>query len=127
MFYEYARVSSSTQVLAGQMEQLTAAGAVKVFQEKVSGAAQKRPALARAIKQLEPEPGDVLTVTHRDRLARSTRDLLNVLDAIKEQGAGFKLLADDWANTTTPHRKLILTMLGRAGRVRAHANQRAHQ
>src|SRR5208282_3597356 len=69
-----------------------------------------RKALARALKTLEP--GDVLLVTRLDRLARSTRDLLNVLDAIGKAGAGFRSLADAWADTTTAHGRLMLTVLG---------------
>ena len=51
-------------------------------------------------------------VTRLDRLARSTRDLLNVLDAVGKAGAGFRSLADTWADTTTPHGRLMLTVLG---------------
>ena len=58
------------------------------------------------------EPGDVLVVTRLDRLARSTRDLLNVLASITERGAGFRSLKDAWADTTTPHGRLMLTVLG---------------
>jgi DNA invertase Pin-like site-specific DNA recombinase len=56
--------------------------------------------------------GDVLVVTRLDRLARSTRDLLNILDAIGKAGAGLKSLKDMWADTTTPHGRLMLTVLG---------------
>jgi DNA invertase Pin-like site-specific DNA recombinase len=56
--------------------------------------------------------GDVLLVTRLDRLARSTRDLLNVLDAVTKAGAGFRSLEDTWADTTTPHGRLMLTILG---------------
>lgn len=108
--FGYARVSTDAQSLAAQLDQLAAAGAAKVFQEKASGAKRDRPQLARAIKALEA--GDVLIVTRLDRLARSTLDLLNVLDTVKRQGAGFKSLADTWADTTTPHGKLMLTVLG---------------
>jgi DNA invertase Pin-like site-specific DNA recombinase len=66
--------------------------------------------LDKLLKRLEP--GDVLMVTRLDRLARSTRDLLNILDRIGQAGATFKSLADAWANTTTPHGRLILTILG---------------
>ena len=65
---------------------------------------------AKAIRRLEA--GDVLVVTRLDRLARSTRDLLNILDAVAKAGASFKSLADAWADTTTPHGKLLLTVLG---------------
>jgi DNA invertase Pin-like site-specific DNA recombinase len=56
--------------------------------------------------------GDVVVVSRLDRLARSTRDLLNIVDAIAKAGASFKSLADAWADTTTPHGKLMLTVLG---------------
>jgi resolvase-like protein len=68
------------------------------------------PRAAIYFRQLEP--GDVLVVTRLDRLARSTRDLLNVLDEIGKRGAGFRSLKDAWADTTTPHGKLMVTMLG---------------
>jgi DNA invertase Pin-like site-specific DNA recombinase len=67
-------------------------------------------ALGKLLKRLEP--GDVLVVTRLDRLARSTRDLLNILDTIAKAGAGFRSLADTWADTTTPHGRLMLTVLG---------------
>jgi DNA invertase Pin-like site-specific DNA recombinase len=66
--------------------------------------------LAKLIRRLES--GDVLVVTRLDRLARSTRDLLNILDVIGKAGAGFKSLSDAWADTTTPHGRLMLTVLG---------------
>jgi DNA invertase Pin-like site-specific DNA recombinase len=58
------------------------------------------------------QTGDVLVVTRLDRLARSTRDLLNVLEPVKQAGAGFRSLKDTWADTTTPHGQLMLTILG---------------
>jgi DNA invertase Pin-like site-specific DNA recombinase len=108
--YGYARVSTNGQDLGSQEAELMAAGAAKVFKETASGAKTDRPELARVIRRLEH--GDVLTVTRLDRLARSTRDLLNVLDEIGKRGAGFKSLADKWADTTTPHGRLMLTVLG---------------
>jgi DNA invertase Pin-like site-specific DNA recombinase len=59
--------------------------------------------------------GDVFVVTRLDRLARSTRDLLNTLAAISEKGAGFRSLRDTWADTTTPHGRLMLTVLAGLG------------
>jgi DNA invertase Pin-like site-specific DNA recombinase len=66
--------------------------------------------LSRALSQLTE--GDVLSVTRLDRLARSTRDLLNTLATIAGKGAGFRSLTDTWADTTTPHGRLMLTVLG---------------
>jgi DNA invertase Pin-like site-specific DNA recombinase len=108
--YGYARVSTNGQSLESQEAALKAADCVRIFAEKVSGAVADRKALAKAIDTLGE--GDVLTVTRLDRLARSTRDLLNTLDAVARKGAGFKSLTDDWADTTTPHGRLILTVLG---------------
>jgi len=93
--YGYARVSTDGQSLASQDAQLHAAGCAKVYAEKVSGARSHRPELAKLIRRLGD--GDVLMVTRLDRLARSTRDLLNILDTIAKAGAGFKSLADIWA------------------------------
>ena len=93
-----------------QDAELMAAGCAKVFKEKISGAKTDRPELVKAIGRLEP--GDVLVVTRLDRLARSTRDLLNVMAAIAERGAGFKSLKDTWADTTSSHGRLMLTVLG---------------
>jgi DNA invertase Pin-like site-specific DNA recombinase len=108
--FGYARVSTRDQDLAGQVAALQAAGCGNVFKEKASGAKTDRPELAKAIRRLEA--GDVLVVTRLDRLARSTRDLLNILDAVAKAEASFKSLADAWADTTTPHGKLLLTVLG---------------
>jgi DNA invertase Pin-like site-specific DNA recombinase len=108
--YGYARVSTNGQDLAAQETELLAAGCVRVFAEKVSGAKTDRAELAKVIRKLEP--GDVLVVTRLDRLARSTRDLLNVLATVSEREAGFRSLKDSWADTTTPHGRLMLTVLG---------------
>jgi DNA invertase Pin-like site-specific DNA recombinase len=108
--YGYARVSTREQDLSGQVAELMAAGAAKVFKEKVSGAKTERAELAKVIGRLESD--DVLMVTRLDRLARSTRDLLNVIDAVSKRGAGFRSLKDTWADTTTPHGRLMLTVLG---------------
>jgi DNA invertase Pin-like site-specific DNA recombinase len=76
----YARVSTNGQTLASQDAQLMAAGCAKVYAEKVSGAKTDRPELAKLLRRLDRD--DVLVVTRLDRLARSTRDLLNILDVI---------------------------------------------
>src|SRR5262245_54111815 len=108
--FGYARVSTRDQDLAAQDAELRAAGCAKVFKEKASGAKTDRPELAKVISRLES--GDVLVVTRLDRLVRSTRDLLNVLDELAKRGAGFRSLKDAWADTTTPHGKLMVTVLG---------------
>src|SRR5262245_18440572 len=108
--YGYARVSTNGQDLGSQEAELLAAGCAKVFKEKASGAKTDRAELAKLIRRLEPR--DVLVVTRLDRLARSTRDLLNVLATIGEREAGFRSLKDAWADTTTPHGRLMLTVLG---------------
>ncbi len=88
MIYGYARVSTDGQSVDAQVKQLRAAGAEKVFRETASGAKTDRAQLRRALDQLDK--GDVLMVTRPDRLARSTRDLLNTLAAITGKGAGFR-------------------------------------
>lgn len=110
MIYGYARVSTDGQSVDAQVKQLKDAGAEKVWRETASGARADRAQLRRAIDQLGA--GDVFMVTRLDRLARSTRDLLNTLDTIAKKGAGFRSLADTWADTTTPHGRLMLTVLG---------------
>jgi DNA invertase Pin-like site-specific DNA recombinase len=108
--YGYARVSTDGQSLAAQIAELESAKCEKVFQEKISGARSDRKQLDRLIAVLAK--GDALVVTRLDRLARSTRDLLNLLGTIAEKGAGFKSLRDAWADTTTAHGRLMLTVLG---------------
>src|SRR5262250_1191046 len=110
MIYGYARVSTDGQSVAAQVATLNAAGTTKVFREVASGAKTDRAQLRKAIAALET--GDVLMVTRLDRLARSTRDLLNTLAAITGKKAGFRSLGDAWADTTTPHGRLMLTVLG---------------
>ena len=108
--YGYARVSTGSQSLAVQDATLRDAGCTKIFAEKASGAKTDRKALTKAIAALAKD--DVLIVSRLDRLARSTRDLLNSLHAVAKAGAGFKSLGDPWCDTTTPHGRLMLTVLG---------------
>jgi len=113
MIYGYARVSTDGQSVAAQVAALRAAGAGKVFRDVASGAKTDRAQLRRALAQLAA--GDVLIVTRLDRLdrlARSTRDLLNTLAGITDRKAGFRSLGDAWADTTTAHGRLMLTVLG---------------
>jgi DNA invertase Pin-like site-specific DNA recombinase len=113
MIIGYARVSTDGQTLDAQHATLTAAGAEKVFAEKVSGAQTDRKQLAKAIAALDT--GDVLLVTRLDRLARSTRDLLNVLATISDKGAGFKSLSEAMIDTTSAHGRLVVQILGAIG------------
>jgi DNA invertase Pin-like site-specific DNA recombinase len=110
-------VTGAADEVLGQVADLRAAGCAKIYSEKASGARGDRAELARVIKRLQP--GDVLVVTRLDRLARSTRDLLNVLQAVKQAGAGFRSLKDAWCDTTTAHGVLMLTILGGLARIRA--------
>jgi DNA invertase Pin-like site-specific DNA recombinase len=110
MIYGYARVSTDGQSVDAQVKQLREAGAEKIFRETASGAESDRAQLRRVLAELDK--GDVLMVTRLDRLARSTRDLLNTLAAITAKKAGFRSLNDTWADTTTAHGRLILTVLG---------------
>jgi DNA invertase Pin-like site-specific DNA recombinase len=110
MMYGYARVSTDGQSVDAQVRQLTEAGCEKVFREVASGAQTEREQLRHLLDGLSP--GDVLTVTRLDRLARSTRDLLNILAAIARKKAGFRSVNDAWADTTTAHGRLMLTVLG---------------
>jgi DNA invertase Pin-like site-specific DNA recombinase len=109
--FGYARVSTNGQDLASQQAQLRAAGCEQgnIYAEKISGAANEREQLNRVLAELCD--GDVLIVTRLDRLARSTRNLLNILDTISRAGAGFRSLSDEWANTTSAHGKLMLCVL----------------
>lgn len=110
MIYGYARVSTDGQSVDAQVRALHAAGAEKVFKETASGAKSDRAGLRRALDSLSK--GDVLLVTRLDRLARSTRDLLNTIAGIADRQAGFRSLGDAWADTTTAHGRLMLTVLG---------------
>lgn len=108
--FGYARVSTDAQSLTTQVAELKAAGCTEIFQEKESCARTDRKQLAPLISRLGD--GDVLMVIRLDRLARSTRDLLNTLGAVTEKKAGFKSLRGNWADTTTPNGRLMLTVLG---------------
>lgn len=99
MIIGYARVSTEDQHLDAQTSALEDAGAERIWSEKVSGAKAQRPELNALFEHLRP--GDVATVTKYDRLSRSLQDLLTIVEAIREKGAGFRSLAED-IDTTTP-------------------------
>jgi DNA invertase Pin-like site-specific DNA recombinase len=92
MIYGYARVSTDGQSVDAQVRQLTKGGCKKVFRETASGAKTDRIQLRKALEQIDA--GDVLMVTRLDRLARSTRDLLNTLATVADRKADFRSLGD---------------------------------
>ena len=101
----YARVSTQDQDLTGQLEALKAAGATTVYREKISGVRADRPQLAKMMASLKP--GDVVTVTKLDRLGRSTRELLELIDRIGKAGAAFRSLGDPlWDSSSSQGRQL---------------------
>ncbi|WP_299166401.1 recombinase family protein [uncultured Tateyamaria sp.] len=102
MIIGYARVSTDGQNLEAQTDALTEAGAGKLFADKISGSKRERPELDRMLEQLRD--GDVVTVTKYDRLARSLKDLLEIVETIRERGAGFRSLAEDIDTTTSAGR-----------------------
>ena len=106
----YARVSSSGQSLEIQIEQLKAEGCEKIFQEKISGTTKKRQQLQECINFCRE--GDILTVTKIDRLARSTNDLLNIINSLKEKLVEFKVLNNTAIDTTSASGRLMLSVLG---------------
>ncbi len=109
MIVGYARVSSQSQDLAIQVEALKAAGCEKLFKEKVSGAKVDRMELGKVLKALQP--GDVLICHRLDRLARSTLQLLHLLNDLGERGIGFKSLCQPWCDTTSAMGRLVTTIL----------------
>lgn len=104
MLFGYARVSTDDQNLEAQIDALNDAGAERIFTDKISGTKRTRPELDQLLDQLRP--GDTIMVTKYDRLARSLKDLLELVDLIKEKKAGFKSLSED-IDTTTPAGTLI--------------------
>jgi DNA invertase Pin-like site-specific DNA recombinase len=104
MMLGYARVSTEDQNLDAQIDALKAAGAGRQFADRISGSLRSRPELDRLLDQLRP--GDVVVVTKYDRLARSLKDLLEIVETIKSKGAGFRSLAED-IDTTTPAGRLV--------------------
>ena len=104
----YARVSTMEQNLDLQLQALKKAGCQKIYREKVSGATRQRPEFQRMLDQIRA--GDVIVVWKLDRLARSTRDLLETIETIQEAGAKFQSISEPWADTTTHAGKMIMTI-----------------
>jgi DNA invertase Pin-like site-specific DNA recombinase len=108
MHLGYARVSTDDQNLDIQLQVLKQAGCTSIFREKISGARRQRPELAKMLEHVRA--GDMVIVWKLDRLARSTRDLLEISDTIAQAGAGLKSLSEPWADTTSPAGRMVLTV-----------------
>jgi DNA invertase Pin-like site-specific DNA recombinase len=106
----YARVSTYGQTLDAQLDQLRGAGCTKIYREKVTGARADRRELLAMLRHLAP--GDVVTLTRIDRLARSTFDLFAIVKQIVDGKAQFRSLAEPWADTATSTGRLMLAVLG---------------
>jgi DNA invertase Pin-like site-specific DNA recombinase len=105
----YARCSTDQQFLDVQLAALKEAGCSRIFQEKISGKlASNRPELTKLLNMAKA--GDTVVVLKLDRLGRSTKDLLNILDDLRQHGIGFKSLKENW-DTTTAQGILLMTML----------------
>ena len=113
MLIGYARVSTDDQNLALQRAALKDAGCRRIYEEKVSGATRVRPQLARLLDQIRDR--DVVVVTRLDRLARSTRDLLEIAEQLRDADAGLRSLGEPWADTTSPAGRMVLTVFAGIG------------
>jgi len=108
----YARVSTEEQHLDAQIEQLNAAGCSKLYEEKASGVKEDRPELAKMLGYIRE--GDVVVVCKLDRIARSTKHLLQIVETLEKRKVSFKVLNID-LDTSTPTGKLMLSMLAAIG------------
>jgi DNA invertase Pin-like site-specific DNA recombinase len=107
----YARVSGKGQDYQAQVEALKAAGCEKIYSEKVSGkSTNDRREFGKLLKALLP--GDVVYVAKLDRLARSTRDLQNILHELDEQDCGFVSLGESWCDTSSDIGRLLIAVMG---------------
>src|SRR6267142_2406759 len=113
MLIGYARVSTDDQNLDLQRAALNEVGCTRIYEEKLSGASHNRPELAQLLGHLRG--GDVVVVSRLDRLARSTRDLLDIAALIKEAEAGLRSLSEPWADTTSPAGRMVLTVFAGTG------------
>ncbi|MBL0229280.1 MAG: recombinase family protein [Moraxellaceae bacterium] len=108
MMIGYARVSTDDQRLDNQRTVLTSVGCQRIYEEKISGTKRERPELTRLLDHLRED--DVLITTRLDRLARSTRDLLEIAEILNDRGVGLRSLAEPWIDTTSPSGKMVLTV-----------------
>ena len=124
MLIGYARVSTSDQDTAAQSAALKAAGCEVVFREKASGGRWDRPELHKLLGELRK--GDVIVVWKLDRLSRSLRDVLTIMDRVQEKKAGFRSLTEA-IDTTTPAGRMMMQMVGAFAEFeRAMRKERTH-
>jgi len=109
MLIGYARVSTSEQETAAQVTALKAARCERIYREKASGGRWDRPELHRLLDQLRK--GDVVVVWKLDRLSRSLRDVLTIMERLAEAKAGFRSLTEA-IDTTTPAGRMMMQMVG---------------
>jgi DNA invertase Pin-like site-specific DNA recombinase len=109
MLIGYARVSTTDQDAAAQVQALEAAGCERIFEEKASGGRWDRPELHSLLGHLRP--GDTLVVWKLDRLARSLKDVLTIMERVEKAGAGFRSLTEA-IDTTTPAGRMMMQMIG---------------
>lgn len=108
MLIGYARVSTDDQHLDNQRSALRAVGCQRIYEEKISGAKRNRPELTKLFEHLRED--DVLVATRLDRLARATKDLLELAEILNRLNVGLRSLAEPWADTTSPSGKMVLTI-----------------
>jgi DNA invertase Pin-like site-specific DNA recombinase len=108
MLIGYARVSTDDQDLAQQRAALKEVGCRRIYEEKISGAKRDRPQLTRLLDQMRDQ--DTVVVCRLDRLARSTRDLLEIAELLRDAGAGLRSLGEPWADTTSDAGRMVLTV-----------------
>ena len=110
VIYGYARVSTDTQDLAIQRDQLTAAGCVRVFADKISGATADRPQLNKLLATVAA--GDTIIIPAVDRLARDPTDLLVIARDLQRAEVGLRSIAEPIIDTTSDFAEIVLAVLG---------------
>ena len=125
MIIGYARVSTDDQRLDSQTDALSAAGTKKIFANKIGGSKRVRQELNKMLDQLRD--GDVVIVTKYARLARSLKDLLEIVEAIRERGAGFRSLAEDIDTTTSTSRLVFHVFASTAQFERERISERTRE
>jgi DNA invertase Pin-like site-specific DNA recombinase len=119
----YARVSTTDQNLALQLDALTKAGCERIFEDTMSGAKADRPGLTQALSHLRQD--DTLVVWKLDRLGRTTRGLINLVESLKEQGIGFKSIQDNIDTSTSTGQFFFVVMSAIAEHERATIRERS--